>query len=624
MSSLKNTETDSTAAAQAAAKTSKPNNLKLPKLVFAWARPFRRPLLVVAALMLASAIAGMLVPYTFAVVIDGVQSGWPIKKILLFGVSMTVLALVARSVIESCGAIIRIRKLETVMLWHFRKRAVEAVCRLSVGQVSNESSGFRQSVLSRGANAAEQLVLITLHDLWPMVGQVLVISIALFATTPWWLALLTFAIGAFQVAYRIHVNAGYVPTLTKLSRDETKLDKRLSEFLQHVGVTLLNSQAGRMLEEQDGRRREFLGREIRFWVTHVWRMFATEIAAILGRCALFGLAAWLAVEGRMTAGIFLVYVTWSGQLLAALDRFGFVFRQFSRHIPLVNRLEAMLAIEPAVRLPADPYWPKTDIQGGIEFRDVFFTYPAGKSLEEMEDGDAPPAEPKEAISGISFRIEPGKRTALVGKSGAGKSTVAHLLGRSYDPDSGAVLIDGVDLRRYDLERLRSRIGYVEQSVVLFDGSVAENLALAVGGQLSQVPDLELVLQQSRVVDFIDRLGEKGLDAQIGERGIKLSGGQCQRLAIARALAKRPKIIVFDEATASLDAENERLVYESVFGEGLSGVTAVIIAHNLRTILRADSIVFFDHGKVLATGTHAELMVSCPEYRTLVEMHEYEE
>lgn len=624
MSSI-TTETDHTAAAKAAVKTSKqkPLNLKFPKLIFKWAKPFRGTLALVAALTVASAIVGMVVPYTFAVVIDGVQSGWTTRKVILNGISLTLGALLLRSVLESWSAIVRLRKLETVMLWHFRKCAAEAVCRLSVGQTQSENSGFRQSLLSRGINAADQVVYLTLHDLWPLLGQTTIVSAALFLTTPWWLALATFAIGALQVTYRVWVNARQMPTLNGLSRDETRLEKGMSEFLRHVNIAQLNSQERRLLHRHDERRHEFMGREIGFWVRHVWRMLASDLVAIVGRCALFGLAAWLAAEGELSAGMFLVYVTWSGQLLAALDRFGQIFRMFARNLPHVTRLEAMLSIEPAVRLPANPYRPAEDISGHLEFRNVRFTYPEGVSFEDREDGVTKGEEERSALAGVSFSVRPGERVALVGKSGAGKSTVAQLIGRAYDPDGGEILIDGVDIRAYDLEWLRSRIGYVEQDVTLFDGTVGENLAMAVGGHVDMVANLDLVLSQSRVSDFLPRLGEKGLNAKIGERGIKLSGGQRQRLGIARALAKRPKFLVFDEATASLDAENEKGVYEAIFGEGLSGITAIIIAHNLRTIRRADRIVFFDGGVVAATGTHEELMRSCEQYRSLVEMHDYD-
>jgi ABC-type multidrug transport system fused ATPase/permease subunit len=583
-------------------------------------QPFRRSIALVASVMLLSSAAGTAVPYTFARTIDGVQAGWPFQKVFWLGVGLTFLALIVRSLCEGWHAIVRIRELESVMLWRFKKLAAETICAFSVGQAQSEHSGFRQSVLSRGTNAAEQIVFLTLHDLWPMVTTALVVSVGLFATCPLWLAAATFALGGVQVAYRLWVNASYTLTLRAFAREETGLEKRVGELLRNLGVAMFNGQALRMLEAQDASRREFLGRENEFWVRHVWRITWSDLAAISARCVLFAAAAWLAATGGITVGVFLVCVTWSGQLLGVLDRFGQVFRSYARAAPHVARLAEMLAIPPAVREPAEPYFPKGDLRGEIEFQNVSFAYPS-VTFENAEDGEKPQAS-RRALSGVSFKVNHGERVALVGKSGAGKSTVAQLLGRAFDPDAGVILIDGVDLRSYGLERLRSRIGYVEQDVTLFDGSVAGNIALGVGGDIGDVQDLESVLRQSRVRDFMDRLGDSGLDTQIGERGVKLSGGQRARIGIARALAKKPRIVIFDEATASLDAQNERFVYEAVFGEGFSGITAIIIAHNLRTIRRADRIVFFEGGTVIATGTHDELMASCAAYRELVEQQDY--
>jgi subfamily B ATP-binding cassette protein MsbA len=242
--------------------------------------------------------------------------------------------------------------------------------------------------------------------------------------------------------------------------------------------------------------------------------------------------------------------------------------------------------------------PLTGFRDRIVYEDVHFEY---------EGSGSPPA-----LRGVSLEIGHGEVVALVGPSGAGKSTLVDLLPRFYDPSRGRILIDGVDLRRVRLRDLRGLLGIVTQETLLFHDTVRANIAYA-NPEASDAA-IEDAARAANAWDFIQALPQ-GLDTVLGERGLRLSGGERQRIAIARALLKDPPILIFDEATSSLDNTSERLVQEAIYGL-LRDRTAVVIAHRLSTVRHADRIVVLDAGRVVDTGTHAELLARGGLYRDL--------
>ena len=239
-------------------------------------------------------------------------------------------------------------------------------------------------------------------------------------------------------------------------------------------------------------------------------------------------------------------------------------------------------------------------RGEIEYRDVSFAYDADKG---------------KVLSGISFRVAPGETVAIVGRSGSGKSTLVSLLPRFHDPSSGAVLIDGVDIRRYRLTDLRNQLALVSQDVILVDDSVRNNIAFSAPG--AGAAAVQRAAQAAHVLEFTDELPE-GLETTVGERGALLSGGQRQRVAIARAVLKDAPILILDEAMSALDAESEHLV-QTALAELLRGRTTLVIAHRLSTIERADRIIVMDEGRIVESGTHAALLAAGGVYAALHRM-----
>ena len=219
-----------------------------------------------------------------------------------------------------------------------------------------------------------------------------------------------------------------------------------------------------------------------------------------------------------------------------------------------------------------------------------------------------------ALSDVNLKVKAGQTVALVGPSGAGKTTLTNLVARFYDPSSGRVMLDGRDLRDYDVESFRSVLGIVEQDVFLFDGTIADNIAYARRDVTASA--IRAAAEAAHAAEFIDRLSD-GMQTLIGERGVRLSGGQRQRLAIARAILADPKLLILDEATSNLDTESEQLIQQSL-ATLMRGRTSFVIAHRLSTIAGADLIVVVEGGRISQTGTHAQLMALGGKYRAMVE------
>jgi ATP-binding cassette, subfamily B, bacterial MsbA len=239
-------------------------------------------------------------------------------------------------------------------------------------------------------------------------------------------------------------------------------------------------------------------------------------------------------------------------------------------------------------------------RGDIEYRDVSFTYDPDKGA---------------VLAGISFHVAPGETVAIVGRSGGGKSTLVSLLPRFHDPDSGAVLVDGIDIRRYRMPDLRNQLAMVSQDVMLIDDTIRNNIAFSAPG--ASEADVQRAARAAHVLEFAEGLPE-GLETRIGERGTLLSGGQRQRVAIARAILKDAPILILDEATSALDAESEHFV-QTALGELLRGRTTLVIAHRLATIERADRILVLDEGRVVESGTHSALLARGGVYSALHRM-----
>lgn len=311
----------------------------------------------------------------------------------------------------------------------------------------------------------------------------------------------------------------------------------------------------------------------------------------------------LVLSGDLTPGEMVSFLLYTVSIAAAIGALASFFSAYQEAVGAAERVFDLLELPSDIQDPDDPVEVPSRMRGEVEFSRVTFRY--GGSLEER------PA----TLADFSLRIAPGEVVALVGPSGAGKTTVASLLPRFYDIEQGEILLDGIDIRRLRLETLREAIGVVPQEPTLMSGTVRENIAY---GRLDATDaEIESAARVANAHDFIMALPER-YDTRVGERGVKLSGGQRQRIAIARAVLKDPVVLVLDEATSSLDTESERLV-EAALERLLVGRSTLIIAHRLSTVQRADRLVVLDQGRIVEEGSHAALLRQGGIYARLFQM-----
>ena len=316
--------------------------------------------------------------------------------------------------------------------------------------------------------------------------------------------------------------------------------------------------------------------------------FHPTLAFFLGLSALIVL--WIGsrhvIDGRLSLGDFVAFNVYVAMLSWPMIAFGWVTNMLQRGLAAWQRMLDVLQVEPSIRDPEAPVAPGR-IRGAVEFRDLTFAY----------DGRA-------VLSGVSARVEPGQVLALVGPTGSGKSTLVDLLPRLFDPPPGTVFIDGIDVREMPLDTLRGAIGYVPQEPLLFSETVAGNVAFGVRAADGAVADAVRLAQLD-----VDVAGfPRGLDTEVGERGITLSGGQKQRAALARAILTDPRILILDDALSAVDTHTE----EAILGrlrEVMRQRTTILVAHRISTVRNADLILVLDDGRVFERGTHDELVAS---------------
>lgn len=303
------------------------------------------------------------------------------------------------------------------------------------------------------------------------------------------------------------------------------------------------------------------------------------------------------VEAKaMQVGEVMAAVTYITQILMSVMMVGMMFQQVSRSAASMKRVNEVLSTNPVIsdgHKSAD-----SDNSGTVEFRNVGFSYPGSSG--------------KPVLSGIDLKAEKGQMIAILGSTGCGKTSLVNLVPRFYDATNGDVLVDGVDVKDYDVDTLRSKIGVVLQKSELFSGTVAENIRW--GCETATDEEVKTAAKIAQAEEFIDGFND-GYDTMISEKGASLSGGQKQRMAIARAIIKKPEILIFDDSTSALDLSTEAKLHKAL-RESLSGVTVIMIAQRIASVMRADKIAVLENGSICAFGTHKELMESSSVYRDI--------
>jgi subfamily B ATP-binding cassette protein MsbA len=457
--------------------------------------------------------------------------------------------------------------------------------RLSVGYYDDKRTGDLVARVTHDVNHVEGLIVGSSTSL---VRQVFGVGLAFYYmwTYNWQLALLVLipipVLGVSLYVFTRRIRAVYRSIRESMGRLSAKLMENLS------GIRVIKA-FNRESEEHEvvcNISRYLLSENIR--ASKMTSIFFPAIHTIssLGTVVVVGVGAYLISRGTFTVGELAAYLIYVSNFYQPVGDFIRTSDSIQRALASGERIFEVLDTRPAIEDPPNPV-PLPVIRGEVEFRNVSFRYPTGE----------------EVLSNINIHVLPGQKVALVGKSGAGKSSFISLIPRFYDVTEGAVLIDGIDVRSVRQSNLRRHIALVLQETFLFDGTVRENLIF--GRPDATEEEIIAAAKAANAHEFIERLDD-GYDTQIGERGVKLSGGQKQRLAIARAILADPKILILDEATSSVDSYSEFLIYQAL-DRLMEGRTTFIIAHRLSTIRKADIILVLDEGSVVEHGAHEELL-----------------
>ena len=572
---------------------------------WSFARPYRRRIVLFLSSILVAALVELVPPFAFRRILDdAIPAGDRSLITLLAGI------VVASALVDAGLAIVQRWCSSSIgegLIYDLRVALFAKVQRMPVAFFTRTQTGALTSRLNNDVIGAQNAVTSTLGS---AVSNVVVLTITLgaMALLEWRLTILSvlvlpmFIIPAKRVGRRLQA----------ISREQMQRDAAMNSQMAerfNVAGALLVKLFGRGGDEVTtfaNRARDVRDAGIRHAMYGRVFFVALGLVGALGAAAIYGIGAHLVVDGQITSGTLValaalvtrVYQPLTGltnarvDLMTAMVSFERVFEVLDAPEFVTDKPGAVDLVEP---------------KGRLELRDVWFRYPSAADVT-VRSLEAPSAlggtDPdRDVLRGVSLVVEPGETVALVGASGSGKTTLAALVPRLYDVTGGALLVDGVDVRDLTQHSLREAIGVVSQDPHLFHETIGANLLYARPG--ATVEELDAACRGARILDMIRALPD-GYDTVVGERGYRMSGGEKQRLAIARLLLKNPAVMILDEATSHLDNENEAHV-QAALEDAMRGRTALVIAHRLSTIRDADRIVVLDGGRLVEQGTHDELM-----------------
>ena len=557
--------------------------MRVLKRLFGYMRPYWRPLVATGVLLLLHTGLSLLPPLFQRDIVDRVVATRDLSRLWLMVVGLVGVYVLLW--LTGLGDQYTRHVLGARFIFDLRMHIYAYLQRLSLSFFERTSTGELMSRVTNDVNALEQFVthgvILTTVDLLRLVG-----ASAVLLVLEWRLALIMLVLVPVMAAglrwFNQRVRPVYRSVRDRLGDINAKLEDNLAgiRVIQAFGQEESELERFRDVSEHYYRERV---RAIRSWSTFFPALYAV---AAIGGVGVLGAGAWLVIDGQLSLGTLVAFLSYVTSFYDPLRRLTEVDNTFQQAIAAGERIFELLDEVPEITDAPDAI-ALDEIEGDVVFDDVHFRY---------GDGDA-------VLHDVEFHMAPGEVVALVGPSGAGKTSIANLLCRFYDPIHGRVLVDGHDLRQMQIESLRQHVAVVLQDTFLFNATVRENLLFGKADATER--EMCAAARAAYAHEFILQLPQ-GYDTEIGERGVRLSGGQKQRLALARAILADPRILILDEATSSVDAEAEYLIQQAL-DEVLKGRTSLVIAHRLSTIRNADKIIALEEGRIREVGDHHELL-----------------